>query len=142
MGGAVFNNWLGMKNMELMGTERLLESVLREYATKSRLDEMESFLNEIPEPKLSLLIEAMLPEERARFKSWSEDAANLDAFKAGPSQEIDRMKEAGTYTPYEMINRFEALQAEVDRQIMKYELWLTANPIARPQTARFFEPVS
>lgn len=122
-----------MKNLELKGTERLLESVLREYATKSCPNEMEAYLHGIPEPKLSLLIEAMSPEDIALFEKWSADASHLDAFKSGPAQEIDRMKAEGEYSAYDLIRRFEELQDSVDRKIMKYELWLAANPIAQPR---------
>lgn len=130
--GTAFYNSLCMKNMELTGTARLLESVLQEYSKKSCLDDMEAYLRSIPEPKLGLLIEAMSPEEIARFEDWSRDAAHLEEFKAGPSREIDRLKDKLMNSPYELIRRFEELQDAVDREIMKYELWLAANPIARP----------
>ena len=126
-----------MKNLELIGTERLLESVLREYATKSCPDEMQAFRHGIPEPKLSLLIEAMSAEDILRFQGWARDPQLLEQFKAGPSAEIDRMKEQGETSAYELIRRFEELQAAVDREIMKYELWLEANPMAKsPAAAR------
>jgi hypothetical protein len=125
-----------MKNMELTGTASMLESVLREYATKSCPDEMQAYLRGIPEPKLSLLIEAMRPEELARFENWAADRRYFEEFKSGPSLEIDRMKEVGGYSAYELIRRFEELQEEVDREIMKYELWLSANPLAVPQPRR------
>lgn len=124
-----------MKNLELKGNERLLESVLREYATKSCPDEMQAYLHGIPEPKLSLLVEAMRPEDTARFQEWSRDPQHLERFKSGPAMEIDRMKEEGGYSAYELIRRFEELQDGVDREIMKYELWLAANPLAQPQAA-------
>lgn len=130
-----FYNPLGMKNLELVGTERLLESVLREYATKSCPDEMRAFRNGIPEPKLSLLIEAMPAEDTARFREWAADSRKLDAFKAGPAIAIDRMKEQGETSAYELIRRFEELQAAVDREIMKYELWMEANPLEKPGAA-------
>ncbi len=131
-GGPVFIKALDMKNLELMGNERVLESVLREYAKKSSPDEMQAYLLSIPEPKLSLLVKAMRPEDIGRFEDWCRDPGALERFKAGPALEIDRMKEEGGYSPYELIRRFEELQEAVDREIMKYELWLTANPIAQP----------
>ena len=117
--------------MELMGTERMLESVLREYAKKSCPDEMQAYLNGIPEPKLSMLIEAMEPETISRFQEWARNPDALELFKAGPSNEVDRIKGDGPFTTYELIRRFEELQDEVDHEIMKFELWLAANPLAK-----------